>query len=175
MEEIWGATPRSNPQEGFFSHWNESHQLIDLPPQRLSQTWRNGRKGHVLIAKYLDSFLISKDLSTGPWVLKFKGVVSGLRDLSPTVNSPIPQRSPILFSPPHPCSSKCCFPPSSPSIPSRSDDVSMTSESSKSNFKSSYLLCSWVKKNFEEACLEGLAMEKSKVVNAGRKSHISLA
>jgi hypothetical protein len=54
--------PRKDAHEGFFAHWIEENHLIDLKPPKLSQTWRNVRKGEKMVSKRLDRFLISKDM-----------------------------------------------------------------------------------------------------------------
>jgi hypothetical protein len=66
--------------EVFFTHWIEENHLIDLEPPKLSQTWRNGRKGEYLVAKRLDRFLISEDLLENPWTFKSWVVVGGMFD-----------------------------------------------------------------------------------------------
>jgi hypothetical protein len=81
LKEVWGEHPRYDPQEILFSHWIESNHLIDLLPQKLSQTWCNGRKGSSLVAKLLDHFL-NEDM-IGPWVLKSKVLVGGISDHMP--------------------------------------------------------------------------------------------
>jgi hypothetical protein len=59
LKEVCGRHPRRDPMEGFFIHWIVSHQLVDLEPPKVSQTWRNGHKGDDLVAKRLDMFLIA--------------------------------------------------------------------------------------------------------------------
>jgi hypothetical protein len=54
LKEFWGRHPRRDLLEGFFMHWIESHQIVDLEPQKMSQTWRNGHKGDDFISKRLD-------------------------------------------------------------------------------------------------------------------------
>jgi hypothetical protein len=60
LAEVWGKNPRQDPLESFFSHWLDSHNLIDMVPMKLSHTWKNGRKGDSAVEKCLDHFFYFK-------------------------------------------------------------------------------------------------------------------
>jgi len=66
LKEVWGAHLHQDPHESFFSHWIEKNHLIDLAPQKNSQTWCNGKNGDALVTKYLQCFLISKGMIDQP-------------------------------------------------------------------------------------------------------------
>jgi hypothetical protein len=60
--EVWGGYVASGQLAGFFNSLFQTHKLIDVQPDKLVPTWRNGRSGTDSIAKRLDRFLVSEDL-----------------------------------------------------------------------------------------------------------------
>jgi hypothetical protein len=66
IQEVWGDYPRRDAQEGFVVQWIVKNQLVDLDPTKLSQTWRNGRGGVNLVAKWIDIFLLLEALLEKP-------------------------------------------------------------------------------------------------------------
>ena len=69
--------------ESFFAHWIENHHLVDLEPPKLSQTWRNGRKGDDLVTKRLDRFFIVEKNMENPLIIKTSILVGGVSDHMP--------------------------------------------------------------------------------------------
>jgi hypothetical protein len=59
--------------------------LIELEPQKLTQTLRSGRKGNELVAKRLEIFLISKGMIDYQWKFKSLVVLGGISDHIPIV------------------------------------------------------------------------------------------
>jgi hypothetical protein len=57
--------------------------LIDPEPLKLSQTWKNGRKGDNMVAKRLNRFIILEDLIENPWIIKSCVAVGGIFDHMP--------------------------------------------------------------------------------------------
>jgi hypothetical protein len=49
---------------GFFNNLFQAHSLVDISPDELVPTWRNGRSGTEAISKRLDQVLLSEDLET---------------------------------------------------------------------------------------------------------------
>jgi hypothetical protein len=64
-EEVWGGTNLSAHTTGFYKSFFQANHLIDLAPDKLVPTWRNGRSGAALISKRLDRFLIAEDFLSG--------------------------------------------------------------------------------------------------------------
>jgi hypothetical protein len=60
--EIWGGSATSGSLAGFFNLLLQDHKLLDIKPDTIVPTWRNGRVGLEAIAKRLDRFLISEEL-----------------------------------------------------------------------------------------------------------------
>ena len=68
--EIWGDKSRLDHLCHYFSHFLNSSNLVDLAPQELGPTWRNGRPGSEGISKRIDIFLASIHLI--PFLNDFK-------------------------------------------------------------------------------------------------------
>eukprot|EP00253_Pinus_taeda_P018177 PITA_18177 len=62
--EAWGPAAREDPLSDFFLNAITTHNLIDVNLIKLKPTWRNRRVGEARIAKRLDRFLLSEDLTT---------------------------------------------------------------------------------------------------------------
>jgi hypothetical protein len=62
--EVWGGSAQAGPLAGFFKAFFQNNKLIDIQPEKVVPTWRNGRTGVDSIAKRLDRFLISEELLT---------------------------------------------------------------------------------------------------------------
>jgi hypothetical protein len=60
--ESWGGLASSSQLSSFFGTLFLSHKLIDVLPDKLVLTWRNGRTGSNFIEKRLDRFLVAEDL-----------------------------------------------------------------------------------------------------------------
>jgi hypothetical protein len=60
--EVWGASAAKDPLVEFFNALFLAHDLIDIQPEVLDPTWRNGRVGSTSISKRLDRFYISESL-----------------------------------------------------------------------------------------------------------------
>jgi hypothetical protein len=60
--ESWGGSASSSQLASFFGTLFLSHKLIDVHPDKLVPTWRNGCTGSNFIAKRLDRFLVAEDL-----------------------------------------------------------------------------------------------------------------
>jgi hypothetical protein len=60
--EVWGGSAASGQLSGFFNSLFQAHKLIDVQPDKVVPTWRNGRSGYEAITKRLDRFLVSEDL-----------------------------------------------------------------------------------------------------------------
>ena len=100
-EEVWGRSVNLGPQAGFFRALFQAHKLIDVHPDKIVPTWRNGRLGTDSIAKRLDKFLVSEDilLSVGlyrswveyPFVLDHAHVILQLE------NTPLFKAYPFKF------------------------------------------------------------------------------
>jgi hypothetical protein len=61
-DEIWGGSTALGHLSGFFNTLFHAHKLIDVKPDKIIPTWRNGRAGSEAIAKMLDKFVVSEDL-----------------------------------------------------------------------------------------------------------------
>eukprot|EP00253_Pinus_taeda_P019083 PITA_19083 len=61
--EAWGPNARVDPLSDFFSNTLQAHNLIDVNTLKVKPTWRNRRIGEGRVAKRLDRFLISEDLT----------------------------------------------------------------------------------------------------------------
>jgi len=83
LKEVLGIIPLQELQENYFSHWMEKHQLIDLAPKKLSQTWSNGRNSRDLISKRLYLFLILEGILDKQWCFKSIVEVKGISDHMP--------------------------------------------------------------------------------------------
>lgn len=56
--EIWGTNERVDELSDFFRHRLSQVGVTDVPPIKMTPTWRNRRMGEDFIAKRLDLFLI---------------------------------------------------------------------------------------------------------------------
>jgi exonuclease III len=63
-DEVWGGTSSTGSMAGYFKVLFQSKNLIDIQPDKLVPTWRNGRTGTQAITKRLDRCYISEDLLT---------------------------------------------------------------------------------------------------------------
>jgi hypothetical protein len=61
-DEVWGPAAHLDRHAGFFLDMIKEHSLVDLAPDILIPTWRNGRSGDVGIEKRLDRTLVSESL-----------------------------------------------------------------------------------------------------------------
>jgi hypothetical protein len=61
-DDIWGGSTASSHLSSFFNTLFHAHKLIDVKPDKIIPTWRNGRAGSEAIAKRLYKFLVSEDL-----------------------------------------------------------------------------------------------------------------
>jgi hypothetical protein len=61
-EEVWGSTNFSVSMADHLKAVFKSKNLVDIRPDRMVPTWRNGRQGSQAIAKRLDRCLISESL-----------------------------------------------------------------------------------------------------------------
>jgi hypothetical protein len=84
--EVWGEHARADPLHSFFSQLTQVEGVVDVEPIKLIPTWRNGRGGHDFIAKRLDRFLISEDLTQ-----------VGLRYKSKVCNIKISDHMPVVL------------------------------------------------------------------------------
>jgi hypothetical protein len=80
LREVWGRHYKRGPLEGFFAHWIENHHLVDLEPPKMSQTWRNRRKGDDLVSKRLDRFLLAECFLENTYICKSSVMVGGILD-----------------------------------------------------------------------------------------------
>eukprot|EP00253_Pinus_taeda_P010693 PITA_10693 len=62
--EAWGPSAREDPLSDFFLNSLNSNNLKDVNPIKLKPTWRNQRVGEARIAKILDRFLLSEELTS---------------------------------------------------------------------------------------------------------------
>jgi hypothetical protein len=63
-EEIWGDTTRLDPLAGYFKGMLQESGLVDIVPNEVVPTWRNGRSGRDEITKILDRVIMSEDMVT---------------------------------------------------------------------------------------------------------------
>jgi hypothetical protein len=75
MREIWGSRARPDPLANYFSSMFSSTNLVDIVPEVISPTWRNGRLGSDMISKGLERFFMNVDLLGSvhrfrSWVIK---------------------------------------------------------------------------------------------------------
>eukprot|EP00253_Pinus_taeda_P023384 PITA_23384 len=61
--ETWGPAAREDQLAEFFENSITSHNLIDINLIKMKPTWRNRRVGEARVAKRLDRFLLSEDLT----------------------------------------------------------------------------------------------------------------
>ena len=66
--EIWGKKASPDPLTQHFLSLFYSVGLVDLVPQYVGPTWRNGRVGEEGVSKRLDHFLISASIIPSLWV-----------------------------------------------------------------------------------------------------------
>jgi endonuclease/exonuclease/phosphatase family metal-dependent hydrolase len=59
-EEMWGSTNYSVSLADHLNALFQSKHLVDICPERMVPTWRNGRQGSQAIAKRLDRVFISE-------------------------------------------------------------------------------------------------------------------
>jgi endonuclease/exonuclease/phosphatase family metal-dependent hydrolase len=59
-DEVWGAAAQLDKLAGFFKLLLQDNHLVDLLPDVVAPTWRNGRTGVDSISKRLDRILVSK-------------------------------------------------------------------------------------------------------------------
>jgi endonuclease/exonuclease/phosphatase family metal-dependent hydrolase len=57
-DEHWGGNPSPGSEAAFYKDLFSSKNLIDILPNKLVPTWRNGRTGNQAIARRLDRFLL---------------------------------------------------------------------------------------------------------------------
>jgi hypothetical protein len=50
------------PLSDYFKTLFQNNHLVDIQPDNLVPTWRNGRQGSCAIAKILDRFYVSKEI-----------------------------------------------------------------------------------------------------------------
>jgi hypothetical protein len=60
--EIWGGSAMVGPLSYYFKTLFQNNHLVDVQPDTLVPTWRNGRQGICAIAKRLDRFYVSEEL-----------------------------------------------------------------------------------------------------------------
>jgi hypothetical protein len=60
--ESWGGSDNLNNLSSFFTSLFLTHKLVDLLPDKLVPTWRNGHSGSDLIEKHLGRFFVVEDL-----------------------------------------------------------------------------------------------------------------
>jgi hypothetical protein len=63
--EIWGATTHLDPLSAYFTEFFDKVGLVDVLPDAVMPTWRNGHSGVDSISKRLDRVLVSEDLLVG--------------------------------------------------------------------------------------------------------------
>jgi hypothetical protein len=61
-DESWGGSFLPGPTEALFKRIFDKNNLIDIRPNRLTPTWRNGRTGSAAIARRLDRFLVAESI-----------------------------------------------------------------------------------------------------------------
>jgi len=61
--EVWGPKAIPDPLGDFFIRSFVRSGPVDLAPQKLTATWRNRRAGEHKVAKWLDRFLVSEQLT----------------------------------------------------------------------------------------------------------------
>jgi exonuclease III len=84
--EVWGNSARSDPLTDYFLNIIQATGLVDIQPNQMTPTWRNGRVGATGVAKRLDHFLIDET---------FLGNHCKMR--SWTINSTISDHNPICL------------------------------------------------------------------------------
>ena len=60
--EIWGTSARVDELTDFFHHRLSHAGVTNIPPIKMTPTWRNHRAGEDFVAKRLDRFLIADPL-----------------------------------------------------------------------------------------------------------------
>jgi hypothetical protein len=63
----------------------EKHQLFDMEPTKLSQTWCNDRKGKDLVSKRLEIFFILEGLIENPFSFKYHREIGEIFDCMPII------------------------------------------------------------------------------------------
>jgi hypothetical protein len=61
---VWGDSAAKDPLSDYFNELFLSHNLIDVKPDTLAPSWRNGRVGPTSVSKRLDRYFISESLLT---------------------------------------------------------------------------------------------------------------
>jgi exonuclease III len=64
-EDVWGGTTSVGHSSSYFKSFFQEKNLIDLVPEKVLPTWKNGRTGVDQIAKRLDRFLILEEFLSG--------------------------------------------------------------------------------------------------------------
>lgn len=77
--EIWGTSVRMDELSDFFRHRLSQVGVTNVPPTKMTPTWRNRRMGEDFVAKRLDRFLITDPLLE--LVDRIRQWVGGLGDL----------------------------------------------------------------------------------------------
>jgi endonuclease/exonuclease/phosphatase family metal-dependent hydrolase len=62
VDEVWGSTAQLDKHANYFKDMIKDQLLVDLVPDVLVPTWRNGRAGGAGITKRLDRFLVAEIL-----------------------------------------------------------------------------------------------------------------
>jgi hypothetical protein len=58
---------------------------MDMEPPKISQTWRNGRKGDDQVEKRLYRFLLAENMLDNPWTIKSSVTVGSISDHMPII------------------------------------------------------------------------------------------
>jgi hypothetical protein len=85
LGEMWGHSAAKDPLTDFFNALFIAHDLIDIQPDFLAPTLRNGRLGSTSISKRLDRFYLSESLLTMDEIIRTWVDSPFLSDHAPTL------------------------------------------------------------------------------------------